>query len=378
MAMRTSRTAVVGLVLVVALAGCVGPVGELPVDGPSTTTGGDATTASTAPTTGGDATTRSTPSTVGSSPGTSEGTPSPTPTAAPDRENPWGSGPIVVAIRDTSGTARNWTPLVREATAYWEAEGERFAGFPVTYTVRPDATDPDIVLEFVDTVPRCEGADDAAGCAPLIEDRRQIDRPETVFVRTGFSDNSTARVVEHELGHTLGLTHDDAPQFVMASRTVLYTEPQPDATERAFPWDDPNFSVYVDVANASDPDGARRQVEHALDYYGAGAPGMASNITFTTVESAAEAEIVVQSVETSPCGEDAASCGRTVGQDPDGDGAVETYSRLRISLVDLDTDAVAWHTGYWLAYGLGAEDDSEKPSPFRNASYEERRSEWWT
>ena len=46
--------------------------------------------------------------------------------------------------------------------------------------------------------------------------------------------------------------------------------------------------------------------------------------------------------------------------------------------LDLDTDAVAWHTGYWLAYGLGAEDDSEKPSPFRNASYEERRSEWWT
>ena len=61
----------------------------------------------------------------------------------------------------------------------------------------------------------------------------------------------------------------------------------------------------------------------------------------------------------------------------DGDGAVETYSELRISLVDLDTDAVGWHVGYWLAFGFGAEPDSEKPPPFRDASYEERRSAWW-
>ncbi|MFB6251568.1 MAG: matrixin family metalloprotease [Halobellus sp.] len=367
--MRTPRTAVVGVVLLLTLAGCVGPVGDLPVDVPSTTTPSDGTPASTAPTTG---------SNPGSDTVTSEGTPSPTPTAAPDRESPWGSEPIVVAVHDTAGSGRNWTPLVREATAYWEAEAERLAGFPVTYTVRPDADDPDIVLEFVDAVPRCEGSDDAAGCAPLIENRRQIDRPETVSIRTGFSNESTVRVVEHELGHTLGLTHEDAPQVVMASRTVLYTEPQPDATERAFPWDDANFSVYVDVANASDPDGARRQVKHALNYYETGAPGMPANITFTTVERAEAADIVVQLLEASPCGPEAASCGRTVGRDPDGDGAVETYSTLRISLIDLDTNAVAWHTGYWLAYGLGAEDESERPSPFRDAPYEERRSEWWT
>ena len=93
--------------------------------------------------------------------------------------------------------------------------------------------------------------------------------------------------------------------------------------------------------------------------------------------SRSTADVVVRSVETSPCGEGAASCGATTGPDPDGDGAIETYSRLRISLVDLDTDAVAWHVGYWLAYGFGAEDDAEKPPPFRDASYEDRRSEWW-
>ena len=365
MSTRSARLAVLSLALVLALAGCVGPVVEFSEQRPSTpvpTADSDAPATASSPmpgptVTGGGATT--------------------TATAAPEARNPWGRKPIVVAVEDPANTGREWTPLVREAAAYWERRGERFTGFPVDYEVRPNADDPDLVVQFVDTVPECDGADDAAGCAPLIENRRQIDRPETVSVRTGFSDDSTVLVVKHELGHTLGLRHTDAPKDVMASSSVLYTEPLPDAEDRAFPWDDGDFTVYVDTANATDPAAARQQAHHALGYYERGAPGMPSNLSFTMVDDADDADIVVQSVETSPCRSDAASCGGTVGWDPDGDDAVETYSKLRISLVDLDTDAVAWHVGYWLAYGLGAEDDSDKPEPFRDATYEERRSEWW-
>jgi hypothetical protein len=331
---------------------------------------------------GTEATTRTTPGTstdrgTPTDRGTSTDRETPTATAVPDATNPWGTETIVVAVSDAADTGREWTPLVREATEYWEANAEHFAGYAVDYEVRPDASNPDLIVEFVDEVPECDGATDAAGCAPLIEDRRQIDRPETVSVKTGFSDESTVLVTEHELGHTLGLTHEDAPADVMASRSVLYTEPQPNATERAFPWDDANFTVYVDVANATDSEGARQQVEHALDYYEDGPDGMPTNLSFTTVEDPDEADIVVRSVEESPCDPDAASCGATAGTDPDGDGEIETYARLRISLVDLDTDAVAWHVGYWMAFGFGAEEDSEKPPPFRDASHEERRSEWW-
>jgi hypothetical protein len=49
-----------------------------------------------------------------------------------------------------------------------------------------------------------------------------------------------------------------------------------------------------------------------------------------------------------------------------------------VTLVGLDPDAVGWHVGYWLAYGLGAEADAEKPPPFRDAGYAERRGRWWT
>jgi hypothetical protein len=353
-ATRPALAAAVALVLVVA--GCVGPA-ALP-SGP-----GDATAAPSG-TDGAETTATRTPTTAA-------------PTAHPAAANPWGSEPIVVAVSDAAGTGRDWVPMVREATAYWEANAERFAGFPVEYEVRPDAAEPDLVVEFVRTVPDCGGAADAAGCAPLVEDSAQIHRPETVSVGTGFSDESTALVVTHELGHTLGLTHEDAPAEVMARESVLHTTPRPNATERTFPWGDRTFAVYVDAANASDPAEARRQVRRALDYYESDAPGVPENLSFRVVDDPAAAEVTVRFADESPCGTGAASCGATRGWDPDGDGAVETYAGLDVVLVGLDAEAVGWHVGYWLADALGMEADAEKPPPFRDASRAERRGEWW-
>ena len=295
------------------------------------------------------------------------------PTATPSA-NPWGADPIVVAIDSTAAPDREFAPLVREATTFWEANGG-YLGFEVRYEVRPDASDPDIVLSFVDRIPDCGDVADAVGCAPLVTDARQLDRPETVWVKTGLSDASTTLVVEHELGHTLGLTHDDPPRSVMQARSVLYTEPQPNATERAFPWGDADFTVRVDAANASDPPGARAQTDHALTYYEDGAPGMPDNITFGRTDD--DAEILVRFGATDTCRASSGSCISTFGTDPDGDGAIETYTRVEITLVGLDTDAVGWHVGYWLAHAFGAEADGEKPPPFRDASGRERRSEWW-
>ncbi|MFW5984273.1 MAG: hypothetical protein ACOCRA_03660 [Halobacteria archaeon] len=65
------------------------------------------------------------------------------------------------------------------------------------------------------------------------------------------------------------------------------------------------------------------------------------------------------------------------GVDADGDGALERYDELRISLADVDDDAIGWHVGYWFGYGFGFEDESEWPAPFRDADYEDRRSDWW-
>jgi hypothetical protein len=352
---RTSL--VVALLLVVVLAGCLGPSfgsgGLVDDDRPSS---GASPTAATA---------------VDSDPGgdgsTEDGQ------ATTDSRSPWGSDPIVVAVDGPAG--RDVVPLVRTATAYWEANATRYAGYGVEYELRPDAANPDVVVRFRDEITGCEDSHDTAGCAPYITAAGQIDRPVTVEIKTGLSDDSTVQVVAHELGHTLGLGHDDAPQDVMRTGVTLTTLPQPNATERDFPWTDGEFTVYVDVADAPDPAGAREQVREALDYYERESP-TGRELTFRVVDDPG-AELVVRYADSSPCSEGSGSCGSSRGPDPDGDGASERYSQFTVTVVGLDTDAVGWHVGYWLAAAFGVEADGEKPAPFRDASYEERRSEWW-
>jgi len=350
-----TRTLVLAALLV--LAGCTTPLDptattptEVPAGAPGTATSDSPTRSATA-------------------------TPTERPATATPSANPWGSDPVVVAIRNEGSRDRDFAALVREATAFWEENDGQHLGFEVRYEVRPDATNPDLVLAFADRVPDCGDVTDAVGCAPLLTDSRQIDRPVTAWVKTGLSDQSTVLVAKHELGHTLGQTHDDPPSAVMRAESVLYTEPQPNATERAFPWDDADFTVRVDDESASDPAGVRSQVDHALTYYEDDPPGMPSNLSFTRTD--ADAEIRVRFGPTDDCRASSGSCIATYGTDPDGDGAIETYTRVEITLVELDTEAVGWHVGYWLAHAFGAEPDGEKPPPFRDASARERRSAWW-
>lgn len=297
-------------------------------------------------------------------------------TAAASRPNPWGNDPIVVAVENEADPDRSLAPLVDRATRFWGDNDERYLGYSTAFEVRPNATDPDVIVRLASNVPDC-GVTDAVGCAPLVNDSRRIDRPETIWIRGGLSNDSTVLVLEHEFGHALGLTHADAPSDVMAAKAVLHTQPRPDAAERDFPWNHPGFAVYVDDRNVSDRRATREQVRRAFEYYESGAPGMPANLSFRFVDEPETADVTVRFSDTAACGSGAGSCIATRGTDPDGDGAIERYTHARITLVNLDTDAVGWHVGYWFAAALGAADDDEKPPPFRDASYRDRRSEWW-
>ncbi|WP_396611398.1 matrixin family metalloprotease [Haloferax sp. S1W] len=347
--------------LLVVFAGCTAPA--IPENG--------TTTPSSHPTSGESTPVRTTsPMTTPSSATT---TAEPTPASG---FGPWGDDPVVIAVEGPSD-GRDYAPLVREATDFWETNDGKYLGYEVEFEVVPNADNPDIVVQFSESIPDCGDQSDAVGCAPYVTDARQIDRPETIYIKTGFSDDSTVEIIEHEFGHSLGLAHGDEPDELMNATGILYTLPLTNATEKAFPWDDANFTVYIDESGAKNPEKAREQVQHALDYYEAGAPGMPDNISFTRVENPEDAEIRISFSDTSPCAEDAASCSSVSGYDPDGDRALETYDHFRVVLVDLDTDAVGWHVGYWMAHYFGAEDDADKPDPFQNASYSDRRSEWW-
>ena len=296
--------------------------------------------------------------------------------------DPYGGKTLVVAVENPGDGSREYVPLVRRALDYWEANASRYAGYEVSYRLDPDATDPDVVVSVVERIEDCGSGDDhSAGCAPYITRPEQFSPPVRLRVVDGLSDESTVRVLEHEFGHLLGLDHGDAPRDVMAARSVLTTLPRTNATDRAVPWSSPTLSVYVDDATvpARDRSTVDDQVRHALDYVDRGADGtVPENVSFVRAANRSQADLVVRFSDDLQCGADATSCFRVLGLDPDGDGALETYTRAVVTIdADLDRDAVGWHVGRWTARALGVTDD-ELPEPLRpSATYTERRSEWW-
>ncbi|MFC4360587.1 matrixin [Halobium salinum] len=322
----------------------------------------------------------STEMTAGTSGPTSEtasaGTGTPAGSASVDADNPWGRQVLTVGVVDATSTDRDYVALVRTAVEFWNTNGQAYGAYDARYQLDPDATDPDIEVRFVDQVESCgrDEGENLLGCAPRLDADSRAPQPVTLRIEAGYDDETTVEAVKHELGHVRGLTHDDEPVFMRASR-VAYTLPQPDAVDRDYPWKTSAFTVYVDDSNvsAADRETFRRQVGHALAYYEDGPAGFPSNVSFTLVDDPEQADVVVRYVDD---GGEAASRSSTVGTDPDGDGAIEYRTGATIELRNLGVDRAGYHTGYWLGRLLGADRDSELPEPFRTDA--DPTSEWWT
>ena len=291
---------------------------------------------------------------------------------AESRSNPWNDSTLVVAVDAAAAGEREVVGFVRSAAAFWSDHSEPFAGYAVEFAVAADAEEPDVIVRFVDDVTGCEDVAHAAGCAPLIERPDDVGRPVEVTALTGLSNASTEHVIRHEFGHLLGIEHGEPPRAVMRPNATIETLPQPNATERSFPWPDREFAVFL--GSEIDAGADREQVRHALDYYERRPAGALANLTFTVIENRTAADLVVRR---GGCANAAPSCFTARGPDPDGDGAIEQYHRGEIVADGVPPDALGWHVGNWLAYLLGAERVEERPPPFRGADAEDRRSEWW-
>ena len=285
-------------------------------------------------------------------------------------EHPFAGETVTVAVE---GTDRE-RALVADGLAYWTDNATAYAGFDVEFRVlAPGATPdggPDVHLRFVETVGACGDTEFPAGCAPRVNASTGVDRPATVEVRRGLADGATRLVVGHEAGHLLGLTHSDRPRDLMAHERDLATLPRPDATERANPWNDTTLTVALVGGDADD----RAELDYALAYIGDGADGaVPENVSVHAVEDSAAADVTVRVVGTDDCTGGNGSCLLLEGPDPDGDGAIETYTSAEIRLVGLETDAASWHIASQFVRTFHTGDS---PDRLADADARERRGAW--
>ncbi len=307
-----------------------------------------------------------------------------TPPGTPSSGNPWGKRTVTVAVYNYANESRHVAPLVERTLEYWNENAARYGDYAVRFELTEGA-DADIHLEYVHRIAECghERSNRSVGCAPVLESGTTADPFETVRIVASYSNESTLQIMRHEFGHVLGIEHGEEPMPTMRALSRYRHLARPNATERPVPWADPTLSVHVDASNVSSGsrDEVDAQIGHALRYFETGAEGsVPENVTFVRTENRTNADIRIAFHDDAfDCyGEetDEGSCGTSWGYNTDADAAFEYYSDWTIRLRGVDDDAVGWHVGYWLTEALGLTED-ERPSPFRDATYRDRRDDWW-
>lgn len=277
-------------------------------------------------------------------------TPTETATSIPDRpDNPWQKEPIIIGIDNGADPDRNYTAPVIKAVDYWHANGEGYTAWEPNFSVEPNSDSPDIVIRFVNEITSCglEEGGVIIGCANLLYVDSHPNDPEVVLVNLGLTDQSTYRVVRHELGHILGLEHGEGPSGVMKEYSEVFNQV---------------VRVHFEFETRAEHEkrDTKTQSGYAFDYYSSGAEGFLSeDVEFAIITDSEAADVVIQVNES--------------GADS---WAYDEGDHVVIELNGIKTSHRGWHVGYWLGFYFGANSTSELPPPFDEPD-SDPRSQWW-
>jgi len=133
-----------------------------------------------------------------------------------ENPNPYDKQTLTVGLEQQTPARHDIREVVTDALAYWEQNAEQYAGYPIEYEYRANASDPDVKIVVVEQILNCgDHNGEAAGCAPLV----RSSAPNTARIRIvdGYRQKWMTTTLKHELGHTLGLGHNAEPAHIMSN-----------------------------------------------------------------------------------------------------------------------------------------------------------------
>ena len=252
--------------------------------------------------------------------------------------SPYESVSIDVGIERDSG-ARDVADTVIEALEYWENNSQTYAGYPVKYELVEN--DSDLRIRLQESVTACGvHSGEFSGCADVVGDQA----PAQVFaeIETSQTDRGVFETAVHEIGHTLGLTHDDDPQYYM-NKTAPH------------PWERETAGVYLDFG------GSTEDVITGLEWLSANTDSVRSDFRESNDRGVA---IVVETMPDA-CEEGFIACAEWS----------EIYTDQVIIKLDTDADSAARD---WYVASFIAEFAREFPEVLEpDTPQEVRTSDWW-
>lgn len=136
--------------------------------------------------------------------------------------NPWEKTNVLVAI-EAGADMKNKSHLITESLQFWENESVK-NGFTISFETIQGTRSADVVVSFVDDIEDCPYHDvsDPTGCAPTFTETGDATQYEQITIRVekGWDSESTLMILKHELGHTLGATHDQCKTWRFMSKSV--------------------------------------------------------------------------------------------------------------------------------------------------------------